>query len=51
MINLNYISDEEVKREYLIHTDSVDILHGGYVVNPVYLIVHNYPLVIMESLR
>ena len=50
MINLNYLGDEEVMWEYLIHTDSVDLLNVGYEVYPVFFIAHNYPSGMMESL-
>ena len=50
MINLNYLGNEEVKWEYLIHTDSVDLLNVGYEVYPIFFIAHNYPSGMMESL-
>ncbi|MAI86411.1 MAG: hypothetical protein CMF99_04520 [Candidatus Marinimicrobia bacterium] len=50
MITLNYLGGEEVVWEYLIHTDSVDLLNVGYEVYPVYFIAHNYPSGMMESL-
>ena len=50
MITLNYLVGEEVVWEYLIHTDSVDLLNVDYEVYPVYFIAHNYPSGMMEAL-
>tara|TARA_A100000164_G_scaffold334605_1_gene325975 strand:+ start:720 stop:1583 length:864 start_codon:yes stop_codon:yes gene_type:complete len=50
MITLNYLSDEEVKWEYLIHPDSLGLLNVSYEVYPVYFIGHNYPKGMMENL-
>jgi len=50
MITLNYLGNEIVYWEYLIHTNSLELLNINYEVYPVFFISHDYPSGMMEVL-
>ena len=50
MITLNYLGSEIVYWEYLIHTNSLDLLNINYEVYPVFFIGHDYPSGMIEVL-